>query len=74
MEYLRINFNQMFNFFPDGSVEPRAIVSVGGLQFGPGVRFGKGVQFSGVDLLKWAGKDLAVTQDGNVWVIHGYYE
>ena len=74
MENLRINFNQMFTFHSDGSIEPKARVRVGGIEFGPGVKFGKGVQFSGVDLLKLSGKDLAVTEKDNVWIINGYYE
>lgn len=74
MEYLRINFNQIFNFLPDGRIEPKARIRIGGIEFGPDVQFGRGVQFSGIDLFKWVGKDLAVTQEGETWVIHGYYE
>lgn len=74
MEYLRINYNQLFNFLPDGRIEPKARMRIGGVEFGPGIKIGKGVQFSGVDLLKWSGKDLAVTQEGEVWLIHGYYD
>lgn len=74
MEYLRINFNQIFNFHPDGSIEPKARVRVGGVEFGPGVKFGRGVQFAGVDLFKLLGKDLAVTQENDIWIIHGVYD
>lgn len=74
MEYLRINFNQMFNFLPDGKIEPKARIRIGGIEFGPGVQFGRGVQFAGVDLFEWSGKDLAVTQEDDIWVIHGHYE
>lgn len=74
MEYLRINFNQIFNFLPDGKVEPKARLKIGGLEVGPGVKFGRGVEFAGVDLFKWFGRDLAVTQEGEIWVIHGYYD
>lgn len=74
MESLRINFNQIFIFHPDGSIEPKALVRVGGVEFGPGVKFGRGVQFSGVDLFKLVGKDLAVTQENNTWIISGFYD
>ncbi|MFH0854396.1 MAG: hypothetical protein V1891_02805 [bacterium] len=74
MEYLRINFNQIFNFLPDGKIEPKARIRIGGIEFGPGVQFGRGVQLSGIDIFEWAGKDLAITQEDEIWVIHGYYE
>jgi len=74
MEYLRINFNQIFNFLPDGKIEPKARIRIGGIESGPGIQFGRGDQFAGIDLFAWLGKDLAVTQEGEVWIIHGYYD
>ena len=74
MEYLRINFNQMFVLGDEGSIEPKVKVKIGGIEFGPGVKFNRGVQLSGADIFGLVGKDLAVTQDGEAWLIHGYYE
>ncbi len=74
MDYLRINFNQIFNFLPDGRIEPKANIRFGGIQLGVGAKISRGVQFSGVDLFEWSGKDLAVTHEGDIWVIHGYYD
>lgn len=74
MEYLRINFNQMFNFLENGKIEPKARIRIGSIEFEQGIKIGRGVQFSGVDLFEWIKKDLAVTKEGDVWVIHGYYD
>ena len=72
-EYLRINFNQIFDSHPDGTLEPKAKVRLGGIEFGRGVRFSRGVQFAGVDIFDFVGRDLAVSKDGDAWVIHGHY-
>jgi hypothetical protein len=63
----------MFNFLPNGRVEPKARLRFGNIEMGPGMQFGRGVEFSGTDLLEWAGKDLAVTQQDGVWIVDGYY-
>ncbi|NQU99748.1 MAG: hypothetical protein HQ538_03335 [Parcubacteria group bacterium] len=55
-------------------IEPKARMRIGRVELGSGVSFGRGVLHDGVDLFKWSGKDLAVTQEGETWVIHGYYD
>ena len=74
MENLRINFNQIFNFLPDGKIEPKARTRIGAVEIAPSIRLGRGVKVSGVDLFSWSGRDLSVTQDGDTWVVNGYYE
>jgi len=74
MQNLRINFNQIFNFHPDGTIAPKASVRVGGVKLGSGVKLGRGIKVGGRDLFEWSGKDLSVTQDGDTWAINGYYE
>ncbi len=72
-EYLRINFNQIFNSHPDGTLEPKARIRLGGIEFGPGVKFRRGIEFGGIDIFEYVGRELAMTKDGDVWVIHGHY-
>ncbi len=77
MSFKRVNFWELFTYYADGSVEPKARVRIGGVEFGPGVRFSKGVSFSGVDLFKFIGKDLQVEEEGSgdkkVTIIRGFY-
>ncbi len=69
----RLNFESLFNTYPDGSVEPRQRTRVGGVTFGPGVRFGQGVNISGVDFTQFRNRDFEVDVDGEVIVIKGVY-
>lgn len=69
----RINFNALFMQHPDGSLEPRQRIRIGGVEFGPGVRFNRGVVFSGIDLTLFIGRDFEVETDGAVFVIKGIY-
>ena len=73
MEHLRINFNQVFNLLPDGRIEPKAKLRIGGVEISPDLKFGRGVRFGKVDLFEYVGRDLAITKEGNVWIILGYY-
>jgi hypothetical protein len=69
-----MNFNEIFFIHPDGSIEPRFPVQVGGVSFGPGVRFGKGVSFSGIDFSLFIGRDFQVRRDGQIINILGIYQ
>ena len=69
----RINFDKIFQIHPDGSIEPKSLVKIGGVQFGPGVRFGKGIAFSGIVIADYLGRDFEVQEEGGITVIKGVY-
>ena len=71
---MKKGFYEIFDHHPDGSIEPKQLVRIGGIQFGPGVRFGKGISFSGMDLSKYIGNDFEVEEDGSVLKLVGVYE
>ncbi len=71
---MKVNFYQLFITNPDGSIEPKVRIRVGGVEFGPGVRFGRGVQFSGIDFSLFLGKDFDVDLVNKVYVINGIYQ
>ena len=70
---MRIPFDNVFIQHPDGTLEPRQRIRVGGVEFGPGVRFSRGVAFGGVDFTQFIGRDLEVETDGEVLIIKGIY-
>ena len=67
---MRVSFDKVFKQNPNGSYTPKSRVKIGGVMMGPGVAFTPGVVFSGVDIGKYAGKDLEVQKhsDGTVEV------
>lgn len=69
----RVNFDSIFIQHPDGSLEPRQRIRVGGVTFGPGVKFNRGVSFGGVDFTNFIGRDFEVETDNSVLVIKGIY-
>jgi len=71
----RVNFDSIFIRHPDGSLEPRQRIRVGGVTFGPGVRFTRGVAFAGIDFTQFIGHDLEVETDteNDILVIKGIY-
>ena len=71
---MRINFYQLFRQYPDGSIEPTRRIRVGGVEFGPGVRFSGGVSFSGIDLMRFIGKDFEVEDQNGILFLKGVYE
>lgn len=66
-------FQDIFIINPDGSIEPRILVRIGGVQFGPGLRFGRGVVFGGIDMYQYIGHDLEVDEENGIAVITGIY-
>ena len=68
-----VNFNSLFRVNPDESIEPLKQVSIGGVQFGPGVSFSKGVFFSGIDLTQHVGKDFLVDDINGISIIKGIF-
>jgi hypothetical protein len=70
----RMNFNEIFVIHPDGSIEPRQQIQVGGVSFGPGVRFGRGVSFSGIDFSLFIGRDFQVRKNDSTLNILGVYQ
>jgi hypothetical protein len=69
-----MNFNEIFITHPDGSIEPRFQIQVGGISFGPGVRFGGGVSFGGIDFSLFRGRDFQIRRDGQIINILGVYQ
>jgi len=70
----RVTFDSIFIRHPDGSLEPRQRIRVGGVEFGPGVRFTRGVSFAGVDFTLFIGRDFEVDiDDKGVMIIKGIY-
>lgn len=70
----RVSFDSIFIIYPDGSLEPKQKIRIGGVDFGPGVRFSKGVSFAGVDFTLFIGKDFDVDYEGDVVVIKAIYK
>jgi hypothetical protein len=71
---VRVKFSDIFEI-RNGSITPRVVVRIGGVQMGPGVSFGTGVSFGGLDLASVAGRDLEVDQNTNgVVIIKGVYD
>jgi len=71
----RVTFDSIFTQHPDGSLEPRQRIRVGGVEFGPGVRFNRGVAFAGIDFTLFIGKDFDIETDPNgVIIIKGIYQ
>jgi len=71
---MRAPFNTIFIQHPDGTLEPRQRISVGGVDFGPGVRFSRGVAFAGIDFTLFVGHDIEADEENNVLVIKGIYK
>lgn len=70
---MRVPFNYVFNLYPDGSLEPKQQIRVGGVVFGPGVKFSKGVAFSGIDFTQFLGHDLEIETENGMVLIKGIY-
>lgn len=70
---MRIPFNNVFIQHPNGTLEPRQRIRVGGIEFGPGVKFSRGVSFGGIDFTQFVGRDLEVETNNDVLVIKGIY-
>lgn len=70
----RESFDTIFNVYPDGSLEPKLRIRVGGIELGPGVRFSKGASFAGIDFTLFVGRYLDVDYEGGVAVIKGIYQ
>jgi hypothetical protein len=69
----RINFASIFTKHPDGSLEPKQRIRVGGVEFGPGIRFNQGVLFAGIDFTLFEDRDFEVSTDKDILVIKGIY-
>ncbi|MFA5933726.1 MAG: hypothetical protein WC795_00670 [Candidatus Paceibacterota bacterium] len=70
----RVNFDSIFIIHPDGSLEPRQRVRVGGVEFGPGVRF-QNTSFGGINFHdpQFFNKDLEIKTDNDTTAITGVY-
>lgn len=69
----RYNFFDIFQENPNGSLSPRRVIIVNGIQFGPGVAFGSGVSFGGIDFNRHRNQDIAAEEIGGILYIRGFY-
>ena len=69
----RIKFDAIFSKFPDGSLEPKVKVRVGGIVITPGVRFMRGVAFGGIDFTQFVDHDLEIETEGDIFIVKGIY-
>jgi len=70
----KVNFDSIFIQHPDGTLEPRQRIRVGGVEFGPGVRFSKGASFAGIDFTLFVEHDLEVDEENSALVIKAIYK
>ena len=70
----RMHFNELFNVYPDGSIEPKYPLQIGGVFFGPGVRFGSGVSFAGIDFSLFKNNFFQVEEQNGIKIIKGIYK
>lgn len=69
----RVTFREIFNVFPDGTLEPRLNIQVGGVSFGPGVRFSRGASFAGIDFTLFIDRDLQIIRHADRVQILGVF-
>ena len=69
-----VSFDTVFMQHPDGSLEPRQPIRVGGVSFGPGVRFSSGVTIAGIDFTLFRGHNLEVREENGIFVIESIYQ
>ena len=72
MEYLVYNFNEVFDF-SNGRITPKQQVRIGSITLGPKASIGSGVAIGGLNITDFVGKDVAVTEEDGILVIHGFY-
>ncbi len=69
-----MNFFDIFQQNPNGSLSPMVKMNINGIQFGPGVSFLPGVSFGGVDFHKYKNLPVAVEKQGDVYIIKGFFQ
>lgn len=70
---IKMNFSDLFTEYPDGSIEPKHRIRIGGITIGPGMRFSGSVSFSGINIFLFKGRDFEVERQGEILVIKGVY-
>jgi hypothetical protein len=70
----RYRFLDIFQENPDGSLTPRRVIEVNGVQFGTGVSFGPGVAFGGVNFHQYKYSDISAEERNGVLVIRGFFK
>ena len=68
-----VKFQDLFTEYPDGSLEPKTVLNIGGVTLGPGIRFSKGTSFSGIDFTLFKDKDFQVVKKSDGYEILGVY-
>lgn len=71
---MRKKFWELFRVHPDGYIEPLRLISIAGVQFGPGIRFGKSVLFGGINLSEYIGHDFEIDEKDGVAVLKSIYQ
>ena len=69
----RVTFDSLFNRLPDGGLEPRQKIRIGGVVIAPGVHFSQGAIFGGIDLTQYLGHDFEIDVDDDVVVLKSIY-
>ena len=69
----KVPFDSIFIKHPDGSLEPRQRVRIGGVMLSQGSRFSRGVSFGGIDLFQFLGRDLEIQTENDITVITAIY-
>jgi hypothetical protein len=70
----RVTFDSIFIRHPDGSLEPKQRMRVGGVEFGPGVKF-KDTSFGGINFHdpQFFGHELEIKTDNDLIIVVGIY-
>ena len=69
----RVTFDSIFIRYPNGDIEPRQRIRIGGVTLAQGVRFARGFSFGGVDLFQFLGRDLEIQTENDIIVITAIY-
>lgn len=70
---MKMNFSELFSEYPDGSIEPKHRIRIGGIIIGPGMRFKDSVSFSGINIFLFRGRGFEIEKQGDILVIKGVY-
>jgi hypothetical protein len=71
---LKLDFEEVFDKKPNGTITPKRVVSVNGITFGPGIAFGPGVSFGGVNFFNYQHLKIAGEEEKGILVIKGFYK
>jgi len=70
---LKLDFTEIFEDKPNGTITPRMVINVNGVTFGPGVALGSGVSFGGVNFFEYKHLKIAAEEKNGILIIRGFY-